>query len=203
MVPFHNFDFFIQRKLFVHNMGHAICAYLGLLLGDTYISGTVARADILFIAQNAMLESASALQKKFYAAVNLNDLVDHIRDLLYRFGNRALKDTCARVGADMERKLGPSDRLIGAMRCCGEQGVTPAFISVGAAAALYCLLKERGLEQTEENAALLLEKTSALKKESEEARLILDMYGKIRQKGTADLKELIQCAFELGKKAVI
>jgi mannitol-1-phosphate 5-dehydrogenase len=132
----------------------------------------------------------------------LNDLVDHIKDLLYRFSNRALKDTCARVGADMERKLGPSDRLIGAMVCCAGQGVTPAFISVGAAAALYCLVKERGLEQTEENSAAILEETSKLKKDSEEAGLIFGMYNRIRS-GQIDLKKMIQCAFELGKKAVI
>ena len=29
MVPFEPFDFYIKRKLYVHNMGHATCAYLG------------------------------------------------------------------------------------------------------------------------------------------------------------------------------
>lgn len=28
MVPFEPFDFYIKRKLYVHNMGHAVCAYL-------------------------------------------------------------------------------------------------------------------------------------------------------------------------------
>ena len=30
MVPYEPFDFYIKRKLYVHNMGHAICSYLGL-----------------------------------------------------------------------------------------------------------------------------------------------------------------------------
>ena len=37
MVPFAPFDFFIKRKLFLHNMGHAMTAYLGDLLGIEYI----------------------------------------------------------------------------------------------------------------------------------------------------------------------
>ena len=196
MVPFNNFDFFIQRKLFIHNMGHAICAYLGLLLGDTFISDTVARADVLFIAQNAMLESASALQKKF--KVPFQDIADHIRDLLCRFNNKALKDTCARVGADIERKLGPADRLSGAIGCCQEQGVTPAFISIGAAAALLCLIKERGMEENEETARELLEKTSGLGKESASAQIIIDMYLRLREEGNPG--ELLHRALFLGNK---
>jgi mannitol-1-phosphate 5-dehydrogenase len=143
-----------------------------------------------------MLESAMALQKKF--KVDLLDIIDHIRDLLLRFNNRALKDTCRRVGADVERKLGPADRFIGAINCCFEQGVTPAFISIGAAAALHCSLKERALEQTEENACIILEKTSALETKSVTAALILDMYKKILQKDTP--KELLHYALLLGYK---
>ena len=196
LIPFGNFDFYIQRKLFIHNMGHAICAYLGLLLGDSFISDTVARADVLFIAQNAMLESAQALGKKFN--VPLQGIIDHVRDLLCRFNNRALKDTCVRVGADIERKLGPQDRFIGAMSCCKEQGVTPAFISIGAAAALFSLLKERGLDQTEKKAAAALGEISRLDANSAEAALVLDMYLEIVQgKNPA---ELSHTALHLGNK---
>jgi mannitol-1-phosphate 5-dehydrogenase len=201
MVPFSNFDFFIQRKLFIHNMGHAVCAYLGMLLGDIYISDAVARADILFIAQNAMLESAAALHKKFN--VQLQGIADHIRDLLCRFSNRALRDTCVRVGADIERKLGSSDRLIGAMSCCLEQNVIPAFISVGAAAALHCFIKEHSLEQTGENALAVLKKTSGLEKKSTEAGLILDMYIEIQKDNVQrnnDLKGLLRSALYAGNK---
>lgn len=196
MIPFDQFGFFIQRKLFIHNMGHAVCAYLGLLLGDTYISAAISRADVYLITENAMLESALALEGKF--GVQLKDLVAHIKDLLFRFNNRALKDSCARVGADIERKLGPSDRLIGAMRGCAEQGITPSFISIGAAAAIFCLLRERGLDQKEENAAPALMDISGLEAGSAELPLILEMYGHIRQ--GKELNALISLALEMGKK---
>ena len=197
ILPFGDFDFFIQRKLFIHNMGHAICAYMGQLLGDTYIFEAAARADVLFIAQNAMLESALALHAKFNFP--LDDILLHVRDLLCRFNNRALKDTCARVGADIERKLGRTDRLVGAILCCKGQGVTPAFISIGAAAALYCLLKERGLTESEENAVVILGEISKLEKDSDEVKLILEMFLKIAQGNKSG--ELIQTALRLGNKA--
>ena len=198
IVPFHNFDFFIQRKFFIHNMGHALCAYMGLLLGETYIADTAARADVLFIVQNAMLESAEALHKKFN--VELHDMADHIKDLIFRFNNRALKDTCKRVGADTERKLGSADRFIGAINCCMEQGITPAFISIGAAAAIHCYLKENYLAQTEKNAKAILEAISKLEK-SDAAALVLNMYNKIQMGNTPN--ELLHCALLLGNKGEV
>ena len=39
--PFTPFDFYIKRKLFLHNMGHAICAYLGWEKQYQYISEAI------------------------------------------------------------------------------------------------------------------------------------------------------------------
>ena len=58
LVPYAPFDFYIKRKLYVHNMGHATCAYLGDLLGLEYIYQAIDVADIRILVQNAMLESA-------------------------------------------------------------------------------------------------------------------------------------------------
>lgn len=131
MVPFEPFDFYIKRKLYVHNMGHATCAYLGGYEGRKYIYQSIDDPEILNIVQNAMLESALALHKKY--GVELDGLMLHITDLLGRFRNAALKDTCKRVGGDPTRKLGAADRLIGSSLLCLEQGVKPAYIAVGAA----------------------------------------------------------------------
>ena len=81
-----------------------------------------------------MIESAMALSKKY--GVEFSPIMDHVWDLLRRFGNRALGDTCARVGNDIPRKLAKSDRLTGAALSCAEAGYHPTFIAVGAAAAL-------------------------------------------------------------------
>jgi mannitol-1-phosphate 5-dehydrogenase len=145
LYPFDNFDFYIQRKLFVHNMGHGICAYLGMIYGYNFIYEAVNNKNIFFISKRAMLESAYALSKKYNES--FAELKNHVMDLLMRFSNIALGDTCARVGVDTIRKLGTNDRFIGALRICDEQGISNAFISIGASAALYCHLKENGIYQ--------------------------------------------------------
>ena len=175
MVPFAPFDFYIKRKLYIHNMGHATCAYLGDLLGLEYIWQAIDVAEVRILVQNAMLESAMALSGKY--GVPLGEIQMHITDLLGRFTNAALKDTCQRVGGDPARKLSPADRLIGSSSLALEQGVVPAYIAVGAAAGLKRYINEtEGLEQSEQTARKVLEEVSGLKAEDKLASLILSYY---------------------------
>ena len=178
MVPFAPFDFYLKRKLYIHNMGHATCAYLGDLLGLEYIYQSIDVADVRILVQNAMLESAMALSGKY--GVSLNDITLHITDLLNRFTNAALKDTCARVGGDPARKLSPDDRMIGSSALALAQGTTPAYIAVGAAAGVHRYIKEtEGMEQGLDAAKQVLAEVSKLDVEGQLAQLILGMYEKI------------------------
>jgi len=154
MIPFSPFDFFIKRKLFVHNMGHATCAYLGGYLGKDYIWQSIADQDVYILVQNAMEASALALSKKY--GVEVEGLFRHIQDLLVRFTNAALQDTCDRVGREPERKLDKADRLVGSWLLCREMGVDGSFIAAGIAGALLRYLTENGIEQNAENAAKAL-----------------------------------------------
>lgn len=174
LVPAAPFDFYIKRKLYVHNMGHAICAYLGGFNGRKYIWQSIDEPDILHIVQNAMLDSATALSKQY--GVPLSDILPHITDLLGRFRNQSLGDTCRRVGGDPARKLGPDDRLIGSSLLCLEQGITPVYTVLGAAGAVYRYLDEANMEQTQENAVSVLADISRLDKTHVLTKLILDMY---------------------------
>lgn len=175
MVPFEPFDFYIKRKLYIHNMGHATCAYLGDTLGLAYICQAIDQDEIHIIVQNAMLESAMALSKKY--GVELDKILLHITDLLHRFTNAALKDTCQRVGGDPGRKLSPDDRMIGSSKLALDQGVVPAYIAVGAAAAVRRYIHEaEGMEQSLENAGKVLSEVSGLDRNSPLAKMILDMY---------------------------
>ena len=175
MVPFEPFDFYIKRKLYVHNMGHATCAYLGGYEGRKYIYQSIDDPEILNIVQNAMLESALALHKRY--GVELDGLMLHITDLLGRFRNAALKDTCKRVGGDPARKIGAADRLIGSSLLCLEMGVMPAYIAVGAAGAVYRYLSEAGTEQSYDAAKRVLREISGLPDGHALTELILQMYG--------------------------
>ncbi len=175
MVPFEPFDFYIKRKLYVHNMGHATCAYLGDLLGLEYIYQSIDVADVRILVQNAMLESAMALSQKY--GVPMEHIVAHITDLLHRFTNAALKDTCMRVGGDPGRKLSADDRLIGSSCLALGQGITPTYIAVGAAAGLHRYINEtEGMEQGMDSAAQVLREVSKLDTDGELAKLILNMY---------------------------
>ena len=177
MVPFEPFDFYIKRKLYVHNMGHATCAYLGDLLGLEYIYESIDRDEVYVLVRLAMQESALALSKRY--GVALESLQLHIDDLLQRFTNVALKDTCKRVGGDPARKLSAHDRLVGSSALVLETGETPAYITVGAAAGLKRFLDEKSMEQNLDNAESVLLEASGLEKGSVLAKLILDMYALI------------------------
>ena len=175
MIPFEPFDFYIKRKLYIHNMGHATCAYLGDILGLEYIYESIDHDDVYLIVKGAMQESARALSRNY--GVSLDDIMAHIDDLLVRFTNAALKDTCKRVGGDPKRKLSPADRLIGAATMAMKNGIVPTYIVIGAAAALRRYINEaEGMEQTAENALKVLAEVSALDAESVLAKMILVNY---------------------------
>lgn len=203
MVPFEPFDFYIKRKLYVHNMGHATCAYLGDLLGLEYIYQSIDVADVRILVQNAMLESAMALSKKY--GVALESIVVHITDLLHRFTNAALKDTCMRVGGDPGRKLSADDRLIGSSNLAMEQGITPAYIAVGAAAGLHRYINEaEGMEQGTVSAKQVLAEVSKLDADGALAQLILSMYARILEGASiAELRRAADEAKAASLKAII
>ena len=88
----------------------------------------------------ALMESAQALSQKHQ--VPMRELIDHANDLIYRFENRLLGDTVARVGKDTRRKLSVHDRLCGAFLLCRQMGIYPGAIGLGIAAGLHFTGKE-------------------------------------------------------------
>ena len=145
LVAASQFEFYIRRKLFMHNMGHAVAAYLGFLTGCEYIWRAMDDENIRRAVDGAMRESALALSKKYN--VSVEECINHADDLTRRFGNRSLGDTVARVGADGFRKTHSSARLAGAIIFCREAGVDPVHISAGFAAAFF--FGGRGVSKTE------------------------------------------------------
>ncbi len=177
LVPYTPFGYYIQRKLFLHNMGHAVCAYLGLCFGYTHIAEAMQDPDIVLLVKNAMLESVLALEAEY--AISAKELMAHTEDLLLRFQNRSLGDTSARVGQDPVRKLSENDRLIGAMHLCLTQEIQPVSIAVGAAAALYQYLRQNEMPTTVSQAESALQQLSGLDSNSKSATLILPLFEEI------------------------
>ena len=131
---------FAQAKLYGHNAGHALAAYLGHELGLTRIDELANRPDVLRFVREAMLyESGVPLCRRYgnvdpmFSPAGYRVFVD---DLMARMVNPYVRDTIARVGRDPARKLGWNDRLVGAMRLAAADSVTPYHYAMGAAAAL-------------------------------------------------------------------
>lgn len=132
--PFSPFDFYIRRKLFMHNMSHAVLAYLAKGKGYTYIWEAAGDFELRYKVLGALIEAAQALSAEY--GVDLRSLTDFSFQLLLRFDNKLLGDTVDRVGRDTVRKLARTDRLTGTALLCMKHGVQPLFIREGILAAL-------------------------------------------------------------------
>ncbi|MBN1809417.1 MAG: mannitol-1-phosphate 5-dehydrogenase [Planctomycetes bacterium] len=131
-----NFSAYVDRKLYVHNLGHAACAYFGALHGADAIWESMEIPDARDAARGSMNESGNGLLSRYPGEWSRGEMLAHIEDLLKRFRNRALGDTVFRVGRDLPRKLRPDDRLIGSLRMQLAAGVDPAWTVRAVAAAL-------------------------------------------------------------------
>lgn len=137
MVAKANFDAYVDQKLFIHNLGHAITAYLGYLTNpeNIYIWSAINNDVVRRIVGSAMWESGRALIYEYPNEFDENGLRSYINDLLRRFGNVHLGDTIYRVGRDLPRKLSFDERLIGAARLDMKHGIIPRYTALGIAAA--------------------------------------------------------------------
>ena len=119
------FQAYVDRKLYIHNLGHATCAYHGYLRGHALIDDAMCDPAVLAETEAVMQESARALARRYPQELDAAGLAEHVADLLRRFGNQALGDTVFRVGRDLRRKLAPGDRMIGGLRLVqSEQGTS-------------------------------------------------------------------------------
>jgi mannitol-1-phosphate 5-dehydrogenase len=135
LVPVSDIKALVDRKLLVHNQGHAVAAYRGFLAGKRTIWECMEDPGVAGEVEGAMREAARALVARHPAVFEAEAQRAHVDDLLRRFRNRALGDTVYRVGRDLRRKLAPADRCIGALTCCAREGVEPVHVARGIAAA--------------------------------------------------------------------
>ncbi|HEY3285388.1 MAG TPA: mannitol-1-phosphate 5-dehydrogenase [Armatimonadota bacterium] len=141
-----HFRAYVDRKLFIHNLGHATAAYHGYLAGCRTLADCMALEGVRAEAQGAMRESAEAVHRQYPEELSREDLAEHVEDLLRRFDNPALGDTVFRVGRDLTRKLESEDRLVGALRLARRHQVEcPHILRAIAAALLFRATDEAGL----------------------------------------------------------
>ena len=164
--PVHPIAAYVDRKLFIHNLGHAAAAYLGcaaLAKNETAnmaaltipevlpnVEETVRRvmneaADALVLEypENSTKDSTSPV--KYGGSYSREDVSAHIENLIFRFKNHALGDTVHRVGRDLRRKLAREDRITGAMLLCAKHGLPFGTIAAVYRAALeFAIPAENG-----------------------------------------------------------
>lgn len=182
--PKGNFEAYVERKLFTHNCGHAISAYLGYQRNYEYVWQSMADPGVRRIVEKALAETSEALITRH--GFDPTEQQAHVDDLLGRFANKALGDTVARVGRDPIRKLGHDDRLIGSANVCLEWGITPTYVCLGAAAALMfddpedpaavelqTMIREKGLD-------CVFESICGIEPDSDLAGLIREQLGVLK-----------------------
>ncbi len=143
-----NIRAYVDRKLFIHNLGHAAVAYIGSAENPEAVTivEAISAPTVRAAAERAMLQSAQGLYVEYTDEFRAGDLESHVEDLLARFANPALNDTVFRVGRDLNRKLGPSDRIVGAMRLLARHAMPmDAVAAVYEAALCFAVTDETGL----------------------------------------------------------
>jgi mannitol-1-phosphate 5-dehydrogenase len=120
-----NMKAWVDRKAFIHNLGHATAAYAGYLNhpNATYMYEVLEDERVLKFTRSVMEESAQILQTVYPNEFSTTDLSKHIENLLVRFQNRNLGDTIFRVGCDINRKLGKDDRFMGIIQMAIKTGL--------------------------------------------------------------------------------
>ncbi len=117
LAPKNNIKAWVDRKAFIHNLGHSTAAYFGYFRHPQaiYIYEVLDDREVYDFTRDTMLQSAEILRIVYPDDFTARDLEDHIDDLIFRFRNKALKDTIFRVGQDLARKLSTDDRFMGAI----------------------------------------------------------------------------------------
>jgi mannitol-1-phosphate 5-dehydrogenase len=145
--PKKNIKAYVDRKLFIHNLGHSAVAYMAYVTDASikHIWKAMENDEIRSVAKEAMWESALSLIREYPQEFDEENQRQHIDDLLRRFSNKYLGDTVYRVGRDIQRKIGRDERIVGAILLDLRHNVEPmATAKVLASALLFRATDDEG-----------------------------------------------------------
>ncbi len=124
----------LERKLFIHNGGHATCGYLGFHRGHRYIHEAVADPDVARQVIAALDELGEVVRRKWGFSA---ESIDHYKqDLCRRGAVPEMRDEVLRVVRDPIRKLSPRERLVAPATLAVEYGLPRLAIVRGIVAAV-------------------------------------------------------------------
>ena len=124
----------LERKLFIHNGGHAACGYFGFHRGHKYIHEAVADAEVGRCVLGTLDELGAVVQHKW--AFSAESIDAYKQDLCRRGAVPEMRDEILRVVRDPIRKLSPRERLVAPANLAVAAGLPAHWIAKAIVAAL-------------------------------------------------------------------
>ena len=124
----------LKRKLYIHNTGHGVCAYLGVLRGYKFIHESARDQWIMSYTKAATAESGDAVAREF--GFDTQQINNYAQSLIDRLPLDALPDSIDRVVREPIRKLGAKDRFLGPLSLCEKYDLPRHGLCMGIAAVL-------------------------------------------------------------------
>ena len=124
----------LERKLFIHNGGHAVCGYVGFHRGWKYIHEAVEDNVVAEHVLGALDELGGVIQRKH--GFSPESIEEYKNDLVRRGSVPEMRDEILRVVRDPLRKLSPNERLVAPLVLAEQYGLKHEWIVKGIAASL-------------------------------------------------------------------
>ncbi|MFD9628938.1 mannitol-1-phosphate 5-dehydrogenase [Peribacillus muralis] len=186
---------YIERKLYIVNMGHATTAYIGFLTGKSTIQSALADPNIEYFVKETLNEAAQYIIRTFH--IPSADMSVFIEKTMKRFKNKNVSDDILRVGRSPIRKIGYDERLLKPTRELFGMGLSIEYLSMAVAAAflyddtrdeeavsLQKYINEKGIEQAIEHFTQTKNKVLTEK--------IKEKYDLLKTKSTESMTQLME-----------
>jgi mannitol-1-phosphate 5-dehydrogenase len=130
-----NFQNELIRKVYTYNCSNAVISYLGYLKGYKMLYEAANDPEILDITYRAYEESGLGLIAEYQLDPSEQEGLQNLA--LTKYQDRNILDPIERNGRDTQRKLSPTDRLLGPATLCLKHGGTPKSLALAIAAGLH------------------------------------------------------------------
>ena len=133
--PVDDQEAYLDRKLFIHNGGHAVCGYMGFHLGHRFIHEAVADPRVLGVVGPA-LDELGAVVLDMHPIFTVDEIDRYKAALGVRGAVAEMRDEILRVVRDPMRKLSARERLVAPAIYAAANGLSYEWLAHGIAAAL-------------------------------------------------------------------
>ena len=124
----------LERKLFIHNGGHAVCGYFGYHRGHQYIHQAIADPFVAGQVVGALDELGEVVRRRH--GFSHHEIEAYKADLARRGSIAEMKDEIRRVVRDPLRKLSARERLVAPAMLAVEYDLPRSWIVQGITAVL-------------------------------------------------------------------